>query len=339
MSQQRSKKATGLAASLQYELDKLDRKFQELSKPKKSLLPVKQQIIVLIRLAELNEEMTLTQALAHLKKFTKGKIAMVYEEMLEATKAGRNASNALEGWIEKDVAKGLIAAENRGVLGKALFAAADFLEKKAGVVGPVLRSLLQPVIILLAAVGIDVFMTFNINALMEQTGTAPDSLSTTFQVVFATDTFARLYLLPMVVLMGIGIFLINRFLTGDFSALRLKTLDHLPIFKDYRMILVNRFLNTYCLLIDQGMEEIKAIQTIRDGQTKGYFAKHLLLMEGRIRGGEPRADALNSGLFDEEAQSLLKAIGNTERYNEGLKKVSQVSLDRFLRTLHFMQCG
>lgn len=335
MSKPKPVNKVGLMASLQYELDKLDRKFQEAIKPKKTMLPVKEQIVLLLRLAELSNEMTLTQALSHLRKFSKGKLSMVYTDMLECTKAGRNASLALEGWIEKDIFKGLVAAENRGVLTKALFAAAEFLEKRAGVVGPVVRSLIQPLIVLFAAMAIDVFMSFNILKLAEQAGKNPESFSLTFQVVFAVDTFARIYLLPLLALLVVGGIHLSRFLQNDFSSLRLKVLDKQPIFRDYRMVMVTRFLSTFCLLIDQGMEEVKAIQTIRDGQTKGYFARHLMKMEGRIRGGELRSEALNTGLFDDEAQSLLKAIGDTERYNEGLKKVSQVSLDRFLKNIAF----
>ena len=154
-----------------------------------------------------------------------------------------------------------------------------------------------------------------------------------FRVVFGVSDFVMYvmpFLAPIIALLG---FQLSKFVKQNFSTLRLSALDNKIIFRDYRLLLVTRFLNTFTLLIEQSAKEVEALRIIRGDDRQSYFAKHLLRMESRIQSGGKRSDAFNTGLFDLEGSSLLKAMGDSSHFVSGLKKVAEESQRRFLKNI------
>lgn len=326
---------SGFEAQMQAKLDAAEQWFQHLTRTRKSKLPQKLQLTILSRLHELGDATSLVESVAHLQRYSKGQQNMVYSEMLEAMKAGRPATTALEGWMDQFIVKGLTIAEERGALDVALASAVNFLENQSEGIGPVVKSLLYPGVIAAMAIIVGTVVESNVSETIAQTKINPAELGHSFQVLFFCRDFVSYYIWPLIAIIGGGGFYMYRFLTDTFSVVREKTLDNLPIFREYRMILVTRFLNTFTLLIDQGIPEVEAVAITRGGDTTTYFAKHLMRMEGRIKAGGQRSKALNTGLFDSESASLLEAVGDSRHFNKGLKKVALDSQRRYIKSLAF----
>lgn len=318
---------------IQAHLDQVELRLNELLGPKKHVLPAKAQLDILQRLGDLTETTSLAESLSHLQRYSKSPASMVYTDMLNALQAGNLATSALRGWFDEYVVKGLQVAEDRSLLNKALRNTVLYMQEQSQTVGPALRSLIYPTVILVMAMAVGTLVFLNIQDTMSQTKVRFEDLPTPFHVLYWVTQFATGYIYPILALIGAGLYLGYGYLKNNFSPLREKTLDNMMIFREYRMLLVSQFLNTFTLLIDQGVKEIEAVAIIRGNDTTSYMAKHLIRMEGRIKGGTKRSEALNTGLFDDEAASLLAAVGETKHFNAGLKRVAKESQRRFLRNI------
>ena len=322
-------------AQLKQSFDRFDKQFQQLFAPKKRKLSTKEQLEVLSRIEGLISDTSLTQALQHLKAFSTGHVQMVYIDMLDALQDGTLGTKALTGWFDDYLVRGLQVAEERGALQEALSKTVDYLNAQTGNLGPTLKGLAYPTVILLVACGIAVGITINIRAVLEQSNINVENLSTPFVVVFGLADFV-MYVLPLIVpIIGLIVFQLTKYIQRNFTSLRLTSLDSKPIFREYRLLLVTRFLNTFTLLVEQSAKEVEALRIIRGDQRNSYFAKHLMRMESRIQSGGRRSDAFNTGLFDMEGTSLLKTMGDSSHFVSGLKKVAEESQRRFLKNIAF----
>ena len=244
-------------------------------------------MLILGRISDLCEETSLADALSHLKRYSKGAASLLYGEMLLSLQAGQQATEALQGWLDPHIVKGLLIAEKEGVLSEALSKTIEYLESQQNVLLPVMKGLLYPTIILLAAVGIATGIFRNFANTLNQTNVDISTLDGSFTVLRYVSNFAMYGSLPMLALFAAAAFYVSKYLRYSNDPIRTAVLDSQPIFREYRMILVNRLLNTFCLLIDQGVKEVQAIQLIRGDERQTYFAKHLISMEGRIKSGPP----------------------------------------------------
>lgn len=320
---------------LKHSFDRFDKQFQSLFAPKKRKLTNKEQLEVLSRIEGLISDTSLTLALQHLKSFSSGHIQLVYIDMLDALQDGKPGTNALIGWFDEYLVRGLQVAEERGALKEALAKTVDYLGTQSGTLKPTLKGMAYPTVILMVACGISIGITLNIRAVLEQSNISVENLSMPFRVVFGLSDFV-MYVLPFLVpIIGLIGFQVYKFVRQNFTSLRLNALDNKIIFRDYRLLLVTRFLNTFTLLIEQSAKEVEALRIIRGDDRQSYFAKHLMRMESRIQSGGKRSDAFNTGLFDLEGSSLLKAMGDSSHFVSGLKKVAEESQRRFLKNIAF----
>lgn len=310
--------------------NRLDMQLKALSAPKARQLSPKVQLSVLERLHQLSDSTTLVESAKHLERFSKGAPKQVYHDIIEATRAGLEAMSALEGYFPTHIVSGLVLAEQRGALQEAMVGTCEYLEQQQQGLKPVLMGLLYPTMIFFAALAISVVVYGNIKDALGSSKINLEELPSSFAILDAVSLYTQVGLLPTIITLVVAAVGLRHYLNHNVSDLRLSSLDRFPIFAEFRLLLCARFLNTFTLLIDQRVPEIEAIKIIRSTSGSTYFRHHLRLIEGRIQSGASRSQSFATGLFDDEANSLLQAVGDTKHFNTGLKRTAAESQRRFL---------
>jgi type II secretory pathway component PulF len=296
------------------------------------LFDIKQQQAFLEDVASLIEDgVPLKSALETVVRINKGSEQILATTMLLQIAAGKSLAEGMRGWYPDAIIEVIRAGEEGGVLPKAMRAAAASLTKRETVFTSLFNSLVYPVVVLIAALGVAVFINHSILDSFRQL-TPMSQWPSGAKTLVAFANFIEYWWWLIVIAMGVLIFLIVRFVRdyiGDARA----WLDKLPLISLYRKLSSARLMETLGLLISNGLVLKRAIKVLQY-RADPYLASHLLLMEHRLGAGRDNiADVLDTGLISDYDLSRLRLISQSKGFEHALVRQGQRASDEGMRAI------
>ena len=226
------------------------------------------------------------------------------------------------------------AGELGGVLEIVLNRLAEYQEKAQKLKNKIISAMVYPLIVMVIAVGILVFLMIFIvpkfEAMFRDTNQELPIIS---QIVFGTSKFflARPLIVPNVVfvfvLFGFGIFLFNIWGTTKGGRTTIDKLKlHLPIIGDIqRKSAVSRFARTLGTLVTSGVPILQALNITRDTAGNVIISQAIEKVHESVKEGETIVTPLQaSGVFPNMVISLVDVGEETGQLPEMLLKVADV---------------
>ena len=185
------------------------------------------------------------------------------------------------------------SAEAVGALEPVLTRYAGFLRTEADFTRKLLASLTYPLIIMLACLGLLIFMlTYISPTLLEIFGTLKKTLPLTTRILMGTGIFLRVSLPYIVVLIAVAVFVFVRMVprkTMDRLKLRVPALGNI-----YLQVMLTRWSQTLALLHAGGVSMVRALAASREVLENVYLQEYMLKVEEEVERGKSLSVALSA---------------------------------------------
>jgi len=185
------------------------------------------------------------------------------------------------------------SAEEVGALETVLDRYAGFLRVEAEFTRKLLASLTYPLIIMVACLGLLIFMlTYISPTLLEIFSTLKQTLPLTTRLLMGTGMFLRVSLPYIVIIAVIAVFVIIRLIprkTKDRLKLRIPGLGNI-----YLQVMLTRWAQTLALLHAGGVTLVNALSAAREVLDNVYLQEYMIKVEEEVERGKSLALALSS---------------------------------------------
>jgi type II secretory pathway component PulF len=287
----------------------------------------KQQKAFLEDLASLMKDgVPAAQAVDTIAKISSGIVQEVAGRLMHAFSEGHQLADGMQGWFARATVEIIRAGENSGTLDKTISSALESLSQQSSAVGGLINSMLYPLTVLIAALGMAVFVKNSV--LINFTEIKPlAEWPSTGQNMYALAMFVQhwwWFVILVLVFGGLGLAKLLRYLTGDWRVM----IDSLPVISLYRDSVAAQFMETVGMLIENGVTLKKAL-TIMHKDASPYLTWHLLMMEFRLGGGKENiADVIDTHLIKESDLVRLRVVARGKGFEHALISLGRQASQR-----------
>lgn len=288
--------------------------------------------------------MPLVPALSALvEQLQDGPLAEIMKQVTDNVTAGSALGDALKK--HPDVFSSLFvnmvaAGETGGTLEEVLMQLAEMLEKRVNLVGKVKSAIAYPIMMLVVAVGVVVFLlSFVVPSIMDIFLEMNRSLPWPTRMLISTSSFLKTYLLLIVIAICAGCFAIRLWLRtkeGRLFADRSKL--KLPLFGKILLKLeIARLTRTLGALLASGIPILSALEIAKSVIQNSFIAGALDSVKGFVKRGDTIAGAIRkTGLFPPIVFHILatgQISGNIEAGLIDIADMYDGEVDRLSKTL------
>jgi type IV pilus assembly protein PilC len=281
--------------------------------------------------AMLSAGLSLARALAVIERQTKNaRLASVVAELSSAVRRGETLHSAL-GHFPRVFPKLFIAmtraGEEGGQLAQSLQVVSDQMERMYVLKKKIRGALLYPIIIVIAIIGIGIFMMINVVPTLAQTFAEMDAeLPASTQAIIAVSNFLVQYTVvaaSLAVLFFGGIYGFMRTELGsrikDFVFLHVPLIG--PIVKEVNAARTSR---TLASLLSAGVDVITALDIVTDVVQNSYFKKIIVQAKENVGKGEPLSAAFVRAehLYPAFVGEMMSVGEETGQLTEMMKKLA-----------------
>jgi type IV pilus assembly protein PilC len=278
----------------------------------------------------INAGLPLVQALDILAQQTENKdLAAITKQVVYDVESGHTLADALRKHPKgfTDLYVNMVAAgEAGGILDTILLRLAQFLEKNDAIIRKVKGAMVYPTVIFsVAGLAIAVLLIFVIPTFQSMFASAGIALPLPTRIVITASDLLQGYWWLMLLLMGAGAFIVNRYYKTASGKLNIdRLLLHMPVLGDLiRKSAVSRFTRTLGTLISSGVSILDGLEIT--ARTAGNMVIHNAVMESRasIAGGETISAPLQrSKVFPPMVISMIAVGEQTGGLDEMLSKIA-----------------
>lgn len=281
--------------------------------------------------AMLGAGLSLARALAVIERQTRNpRLGTVVAELSSAVRRGETLHSALAHFphiFPKLFIAMVRAGEEGGQLSQSLIVVSDQMERMYVLKKKIRGALLYPIIIVIAIIGIGVFMMINVVPTLAQTFTEMGAeLPASTQAIISVSNFLVSY---TVVAISGTIF----FLGAIYGAVRTKLGSRLkdmfflhipligPIVKEVNAARTSR---TLASLLSAGVDVITALDIVADVVQNSYFKKVVIASKEGVGKGEPLSAAFvrNEHLYPAFVGEMMSVGEETGQLTEMMKKLA-----------------
>lgn len=286
----------------------------------------------------------LSQSLHTVMEQTQNKqLQSVVQEVSAAVEGGKTLSDsfAKHPKVFNEVFISLIAAgELSGTLDDSLTRVANQQEKDAAIVSKIRGALTYPIIVLVVIFGVLAFMLFTVVPQVEKLySDLEKALPPLTQIMVSAASFLAGYWWIVVILVGVGIYLLTQHLKTE-AGIRLKDTFKLkvPLFGHmFQKLYMARFTRTGQTLLSTGVSMIDMLKVTGRAVNNTIIQKSIERAVEKVQGGK----ALSTALEPEDVilplvPQMIKIGEQSGRIDEMMGKVAQVyedELDEQIRTI------
>lgn len=281
--------------------------------------------------AMLGAGLSLARALAVIERQTKNaRLASVVSELSSAVRRGETLHSALARFphvFPKLFVAMTRAGEEGGQLSQALGVVSDQMERMYVLKKKIRGALLYPMIIVIAIIGIGVFMMINVVPTLAQTFAEMDAeLPASTQAIIAVSNFLVKYTIvagSLVVILFGGIYGFLRTELGsrikDFVFLHIPLIG--PIVKEVNAARTSR---TLASLLSAGVDVITALDIVADVVQNSYFKRIIMQAKENVGKGEPLSAAFVRAehLYPAFVGEMMSVGEETGQLTEMMKKLA-----------------
>jgi type IV pilus assembly protein PilC len=281
--------------------------------------------------AMLGAGLSLARALAVIERQTKNaRLASVVAEISSAVRRGETLHSALAHFpniFPKLFTAMAHAGEEGGQLAQALQVVSDQMERMYVLKKKIRGALLYPAIIVIAIIGIGVFMMINVVPTLAQTFAEMDAeLPASTQAIISVSNFLVQYTVlagSLVVLFLGGLYGFVRTEFGsrlkDFFFLHIPVIS--PIVKEVNAARTSR---TLASLLSAGVDVITALEIVTDVVQNSYFKKVIMQAKENVGKGEPLSAAFVRAehLYPAFVGEMMSVGEETGQLTEMMKKLA-----------------
>ena len=278
----------------------------------------------------INAGLPLVQALDILAQQTENKdLAAITKQVVYDVESGHTLADALRKHPKgfTDLYVNMVAAgEAGGILDTILLRLAQFLEKNDAIIRKVKGAMVYPTVIFsVAGLAIAVLLIFVIPTFQTMFASAGIVLPLPTRIVITASDLLQGYWWLMLLLMGAGAFVVNRYYKTASGKLNIdRLLLHMPVLGDLiRKSAVSRFTRTLGTLISSGVSILDGLEIT--ARTAGNMVIHNAVMDSRasIAGGETISAPLQrSKVFPPMVISMIAVGEQTGGLDEMLSKIA-----------------
>lgn len=274
------------------------------------------------------------QAVTTIQKVTKGIEQEVSKSILKALAEGKQFADGMEDWFPQHIVAIVRTGEMGGTLSENVQAAAQALSRSVSVATSLLASLTYPLIVMLLACGVAVFLKHSIFAnfvTMMPVAKWPE-IGKNF-MRFAT--FIELWWWAAIIFIMALIFLFTQILRLYIGEWR-KFLDRFPPFSTYRAFVAARFMEVMGLLVTNGISFKNSLLIIQRKSAR-YLMWHVYMMQLQLgKGKENIAEVLDTGLISEGNIIRLKVISQCKGFERALISLGEQSTKKSAKQMELI---
>lgn len=281
--------------------------------------------------AMLSAGLSLARALAVIERETKNaKLKRVISELSGAVRRGETLHSALEKFpriFPKLFSAMVRAGEEGGEMPQALVLVSDQMERMYVLKKKIRGAMLYPCIIVLAIIGIGVFMMINVVPTLAQTFEEMGAeLPASTRAIIAVSDFLVQYTI-------LAIAFVVVFFGAIFAAMRTEIGQrvkdflflHIPIIgKIVREVNAARTARTLASLLSSGVDMVTSLEIVHDVVQNGYFKKVILEAKEGVQKGEPLSSAFVRAehLYPAFVGEMISVGEETGQLTEMMKKLA-----------------
>lgn len=220
------------------------------------------------------------------------------------------------------------AGEMGGVLDEVLERLANFMEKDFSLKKKVKSALTYPVVILVMAIGIVFFLvTYILPTFVSLFEGMNLALPLPTRILIGVTKAARnpLYIIPSLVMLGVGGFLLNRYVQTPVGKKQFDLLKlNVPVFGLLnKKVAISRFCRTLGTLLSSGVPIMQALEIVGKASGNEIIAGTVNKIRESIREGESIASPLGaSGMFPPMVTQMVAVGEETGNLDAMLSKIS-----------------
>jgi type IV pilus assembly protein PilC len=220
------------------------------------------------------------------------------------------------------------AGEMGGVLDEVLERLANFMEKDFSLKKKVKSALTYPVVILVMAIGIVFFLvTYILPTFVSLFEGMNLALPLPTRILIGVTKAARnpLYIIPGLIMLGVGGFLINRYVQTPVGKKQFDLLKlNVPVFGLLnKKVAISRFCRTLGTLLSSGVPIMQALEIVGKASGNEIIAGTVNKIRESIREGESIASPLGaSGMFPPMVTQMVAVGEETGNLDAMLSKIS-----------------
>lgn len=252
-------------------------------------------------------------------------------DILKSLSEGKYIADGMDGWFPDHIIAIVRSGEDSGTLVSTMHAAAVALMQGVSVFSSLASSLTYPLIVLLLACGVAIFLKHSIFtnfAAIKPVSGWPEVGKTFLFFAAAIEFWWWLIILGVVGL----IFAIQQTLQIYIGEGR-KFFDDFPPFSTYRAFVGANFMGILGLLISNGIS-FKDALTIVQRNASRYLIWHIYMMQLRLGSGKENiAEVLDTGLLSEENIIRLKVIAQGKGFEHALVRLGEQAAKKNVKQL------
>lgn len=282
-------------------------------------------------LSLLQDGIALNQAIEIMQEESTGAKAEVAKSIASSIASGQGMAVGMNGWFSDIYLELVRAGEQSGLIDNALAACVAAVNKSAVLLRACISALLYPLLVLLVALGVVVFVKVSV---LEQFAAikSVDNWPPVGQNLYLLANWLQYgwwLLMVLLVLSATGLMYALRGWTGNWRSY----FDNFPGFKVYRQLTAARFMQTLGLLLSNGVM-LKNALIILQGKTRRYLNWHLLQMELQLGQGQVNvAEVLNTQLLDSSDMRRLRVLATGSGFASALLRLGEQSVEKKMRIL------
>jgi type II secretory pathway component PulF len=282
-------------------------------------------------LSLLQDGIVLNQAMEIMTEESTGIKADVSESISHSIASGQGMAAGMEGWFADIYLELVRAGEQSGLIHNALQACVETVNKSADVWRACLSALLYPLLVLLVALCVVVFVKVSVLEEFQQIKPL-DNWPSVGRDLYGLATWIQ-YTWWLVVFFSILVgFFLSYVLRGWTGYWRLRV-DNFPGFKIYRQMTAARLMQTLGLLLNNGVM-LKNALIMMQAKKKRYMSWHLLQMEMQLAQGQLNvAEVLDTALLDRSDMRRLRILATGKGFSQALQRLGEQSVEKKMRVL------
>lgn len=280
-----------------------------------------QQVFLDDLAALINDGISANAAVELMSYMSQGTVAMVVDDILSAIAQGKLIADGLKHWFPIYIVEIIRAGEVGGNLTSAMESAVTALGQKQYTMSAILASLTYPVIVIVMAMLVIVFLNHSIftdfrNIVPMQRWPFVARALVGF-AEFIQYWWFVVSLLIVLLITG-NYYLFNHYI-GKFR----QQFDRLPLIRNFRYLTAARLLETLGLLVSNGLLVKQALQIIKE-QAPPYLNWHIMAMEYRLASGRDNiGEILDTGLITDADIFRLRVIGKGRDFSKSLLRLGE----------------
>jgi len=243
---------------------------------------------------------------------------------------GVSLSGALKKWASPAETMLIFSGEKGGDAAQGLREAIFFTESKRKITETLVKSLIYPIVLFLALIGL--YMVFSYQVLPAMIQLLPVekwpaiSKKMYHVLMFVREDLGWAAAVLAFVIVGIGSTLTRW--TGKVRSVA----DKFPPYSTYRVINGSGFLLALSGMMKSGTSIRDALLNMRSHATPYLRSKIDLSIENLAKGQTP-GEALDTGLFDNETAVSLDIFGDSSSFSESIELIGKESVDETIKGL------